>query len=99
MVSDAAVTTFKSSFRGAVIQPGDAGYDAARKVYNGMIDRRPGLIVKAVDVADVVAAVNFARAENLFNTQYEEVFSYRTSGFAAFTGFKFRTPVDVIAAN
>jgi vitamin B12 transporter len=41
----------------------------------------------------------FVRAENLFNAQYEEVFSYRTPGFAAYTGLKFRTPVEVVAAN
>ena len=45
----------KSSFRGELIQPGDAAYESARKVYNGMIDKRPGLIARCVDVADVIA--------------------------------------------
>jgi UDP-N-acetylenolpyruvoylglucosamine reductase len=49
----------RSSFRGELIQPGDAGYDEARKVYNGMIDKRPRLIARCVDVADVIAAVKF----------------------------------------
>lgn len=55
----------KSSLRGELIQPQDAGYDAARKVYNGMIDRKPSLIVRCSDVADVVTAVKYARENNL----------------------------------
>jgi FAD/FMN-containing dehydrogenase len=55
----------KASLRGALIQPGDEGYDAARKVYNGMIDRHPALIARCADVADVIAAVNFGRENNL----------------------------------
>ena len=47
------------------MQPGDSGYDAARKVYNGMIDKRPALIVRCVDVADVIAAVNYARSNDM----------------------------------
>ena len=48
--------------RGEIVQPGDPGYDQARKVYNAMHDRRPALIVRAAGVADVIATVNFARA-------------------------------------
>ena len=44
---------FRSAFRGELIAPGDARYDEARKVYNAMIDRRPGLIARCVDTADV----------------------------------------------
>jgi FAD/FMN-containing dehydrogenase len=47
--------------RGSLIRPGDAEYEAARKVYNAMIDKRPALIVGCANVADVVHAVNFAR--------------------------------------
>ncbi len=65
MVNEAAVTGFKSSLRGEVIQQGDAGYDEARKVYNGMIDRRPRLIVRCADVADVITAVNFGRDQKM----------------------------------
>ena len=50
-----------SSFRGELIQPTDAAYDSARKVYNGMIDKRPQLIARCADVADVIAAVQFGR--------------------------------------
>jgi UDP-N-acetylenolpyruvoylglucosamine reductase len=55
----------KSSFRGELIQPADAAYESARKVYNGMIDKRPRLIARCVDVADVIAAVEFGRDNNL----------------------------------
>jgi FAD/FMN-containing dehydrogenase len=56
---------FKASLRGDLIQASDEGYDAARKVYNAMIDRRPKFIVRCVDVADIIRAVNFARESNL----------------------------------
>jgi FAD/FMN-containing dehydrogenase len=55
------VQAFKQQLRGDVIQPGAAKYDEARKVYNAMHDRRPGLIVQAAGVADVMATVRFAR--------------------------------------
>ncbi|HWE62491.1 MAG TPA: FAD-dependent oxidoreductase, partial [Chloroflexota bacterium] len=61
MPDAAACAELAARLRGAVIQPGDASYEAARQVYNRMIDKRPGLIVRCVDVADVIAAVNFAR--------------------------------------
>jgi FAD/FMN-containing dehydrogenase len=48
---------------GQTIVPGDAAYEEARKVYNGMIDRRPGVIVRCTDVADVMASVQFAREQ------------------------------------
>src|SRR5258708_23112254 len=57
--------TLKASLRGELLQPGDEGYDAVRKVYNGMIDRHPRLIVRCVGVADVITAVNYAREHNL----------------------------------
>src|SRR5215217_121854 len=46
-------------FRGELLAPRDAGYDAARAVFNGMIDRRPALIARCVDVADVRAALHY----------------------------------------
>ena len=60
-----AITEFRGQFRGAVIEPEDAAYEEARKVYNGMIDRRPRLIAKCTDVADVMAAVRMAKANGL----------------------------------
>jgi FAD/FMN-containing dehydrogenase len=56
---------FRASFRGELIAEGDDRYDVARSVYNAMIDRRPGLIARCVDVADVIAAVELAREHDL----------------------------------
>src|SRR5579864_6731449 len=60
-----ALDQLKTRLRGELIQPSDAAYNAARKVYNGMIDRRPALIAKCADVADVMACVNIARDSKL----------------------------------
>jgi len=60
-----ALTEFRTQFRGLVIEPEDAAYNEARRVYNGMIDRKPKLIVKCTDVADVMAAVRMAKAQGL----------------------------------
>jgi len=66
MVSSAPdIEKLKSTLRGQLIQPGDAEYEEARRVYNGMIDRRPRFITRCVDVSDVMAAVNFARENEL----------------------------------
>ncbi len=59
------IDKLKSSFRGELIQPADAAYESARKVHNGMIDKRPRLIARCVDVADVIAAVQFGKAKGL----------------------------------
>ena len=61
MLDEATVEQFRVSLRGDLIQAGDEGYDEARKVYNGMIDKRPRMIARCVDAADVIASVNFAR--------------------------------------
>ena len=65
VLGEADVEDFRSSLRGEMICPGDAGYDEARKVWNGMIDRRPGLIVRCAGVSDVINSVNFARTNDL----------------------------------
>ena len=65
MLSEATITSLKSNVRGDVIEQRDASYDVTRKVYNAMIDRRPRLIARCGDVADVIAAVNFGRENNL----------------------------------
>ncbi len=59
------IAAFAKSLRGRLIQPADADYDTARALYNGMIDKRPALIARCADVADVIAAVNFARNEGM----------------------------------
>src|SRR3954470_10678936 len=53
------------SFSGEVLRPGDAGYDDARKVHNGLVDKRPALIARCRSVADVVAAVDLTRGLGL----------------------------------
>jgi FAD/FMN-containing dehydrogenase len=55
----------RDSLKGNLILPGDDGYDEARTVFNGMIDRKPSLIVQPLDTEDVVAAVDFGRSHDL----------------------------------
>lgn len=62
---DRFVAALRQSHRGPVIAPDDAGYETARITFNGMIDRRPKLIVRPLDVNDVVTAVSFAREADL----------------------------------
>src|SRR5256886_13811550 len=65
MLNEDSITELKRSLRGRLIQPGDADYDEARKVYNGMIHKKPRLIARCADVADVIRSVNFARDNDL----------------------------------
>jgi len=65
MLDEQAIQAFKSSLRGKLVQPGEPDYDAVRALYNGMIDKRPRLIARCVDAADVMAAVNFGRDQGL----------------------------------
>ena len=64
-MTEQAIAAFQQNLRGRLIQPTDADYDTARALYNGMIDKRPRLIARCVDTADVIAAVNFARDQNV----------------------------------
>lgn len=59
------VAEFAKGLRGSIIRPGAPDYDDARKLYNAMIDKRPSLIVRCADTADVIAAVNFGRERGL----------------------------------
>src|SRR5690349_3699358 len=52
-------------FRGRLVGPADKDYDEVRALYNGMIDKRPAIIARCTDAADVMAAVNFAREKGL----------------------------------
>lgn len=63
-VSD-ALTDLATRFSGQLLQPLDAGYDDARRVHNGLVDKRPMLIARCRNVADVVDAVNLARDHKL----------------------------------
>ena len=60
-----AVDEFASGLRGELIRPGDPGYEPARQIWNGVIDRRPALVARCAGVEDVVAAVNFANDNEL----------------------------------
>ncbi len=60
-----AITEFKSQLRGQLIGPTDASYDNERKVYNAMIDRKPRLIAKCADVADVRTSISFAQKHDV----------------------------------
>jgi len=60
-----AVEQFRTGLRGRHLLRGDDGYDAAREIYNAMIDHRPVIIARCAGVADVIAAVNFARSNDL----------------------------------
>jgi FAD/FMN-containing dehydrogenase len=65
MLDQSAVQNFKANLRGTLLQPDDLDYDQARKVWNGMIDKRPALIARCAGAADVIQSVNFARGHNL----------------------------------
>jgi FAD/FMN-containing dehydrogenase len=64
-VNTAALTSFGRAFQGEIVLPGSAEYDAARVVWNGMIDRRPAAIARCTSVDDVRAAIGFARDQEL----------------------------------
>jgi len=60
-----SVAELKANLRGPVIEPNDANYDDARKVYNAMINKKPRLIARCADASDVIHSVNFARKNDL----------------------------------
>ena len=65
MFTDNDLMAYRAAIRGNLVQPSDATYDDARKVFNAMISKRPKLIAQCADVADVIASVNFAREHQL----------------------------------
>src|SRR5918995_1046075 len=64
-LGDSVVERFGNGLRGELLRPDDAGYEKTRKVWNGLIDKRPALIVRCAGVGDVVDSVNFARENDL----------------------------------
>jgi FAD/FMN-containing dehydrogenase len=64
-LTETMVDALRATFRGPLVGPGDPDYDAARSVWNGMIDKRPAVVARCTGPADVVAAVNFAREHEL----------------------------------
>jgi FAD/FMN-containing dehydrogenase len=65
MISESVLQEFRTSLRGQLVLPNDTGYEEARKIFNAMIDRRPSMIVCCAGVADVIAAVKFARTHEV----------------------------------
>ena len=89
-LDEGAVATFRARLRGRLIRPDESGYDEARKVWNGMIDRRPALIVRCAGVADVIAGVDFARLQGL-------PIAIRGGNFGVVTSFEFKLhPVSTV---
>ncbi len=64
-LDEVTIQEFAAALRGQLLQPDEDSYDEARRVRNGLIDRHPALIANCTGVADVVAAVNFAREHDL----------------------------------
>jgi FAD/FMN-containing dehydrogenase len=64
-IAQDTVAALRSNMRGTVALPGEDGYDAARTIWNAMVDRRPGLVVRCLGAADVINSVKLARDEKL----------------------------------
>jgi FAD/FMN-containing dehydrogenase len=64
-LTESIIDPFRAKLRGSVLREGDAGYDAARSVWNALIDHRPAMIARCAGAADVIAAVQFAREHDL----------------------------------
>lgn len=65
MIDSKKIQDLQERLRGRLLCPSDEGYDDARKVFNGMIDKRPALIAQCAGVADVIAAVDFGRETDI----------------------------------
>ena len=64
-LSNRSVENLRKRLHGTLLTAADLGYDAARRVWNGMVDKRPAVIARCADTGDVVACVNFARDHDL----------------------------------
>jgi FAD/FMN-containing dehydrogenase len=64
-INESAIRDFVSGVHGSVVRPKDQAYESVRRIWNAKFDRRPGLIVRCADKADVKRAIDFARAEDL----------------------------------
>src|SRR5256886_3984599 len=65
MTNEDSIADFKRNLRGRLIKPGDKDYDEARKVYNGMIHKKPRLVTRCADLPDVIRSVNSGRENDL----------------------------------
>lgn len=64
-LGDSLVESFEAGLRGELLRPGDEAYEERRRIWNGMIERHPALIVRTAGVADVISSVEFARENDL----------------------------------
>jgi len=64
-VTESQIEEFQSGFRGSIFHADTHGYDTVRQIWNGMFDRKPGLIARCVGTSDIVRAVNFGRENDL----------------------------------
>src|SRR5690349_14893831 len=64
-LSGAVLARLADSMAGTLLLPGDTFYDSVRRVWNGMVDKKPGLIARCARTADVIACVHFAREHDL----------------------------------
>ena len=64
-LDQASIADLSTRFSGVLLRPDESGYDDARKIHNGMIDRKPALIARCLGTADIVDAVKFARMHSL----------------------------------
>src|ERR1700751_423239 len=64
-LSKAVIEQFAEGLRGQLIRPGESGYDAARTIWNAMVDKRPAMIARCARVSDVLRSVDFARNHGL----------------------------------
>src|SRR5210317_802801 len=64
-IDQSKLEEFKSYFRGSVLSTEDHGYEQARKIWNGMFDKKPAVIARCIGTSDVIKAVKFARANDL----------------------------------
>ena len=67
-MNSGTIAKLQENLRGEVIQPSNSGYDEARKVYNGMIDKRPAVIARCTDIADIMTALKFGRENNMLTS-------------------------------
>jgi FAD/FMN-containing dehydrogenase len=64
-IDEERLETFAAPFSGTLLRPGDDGYEEARRIHNGLIDKHPALIARCLNTADVIDAVNIGREEGL----------------------------------
>ncbi|MBA3416172.1 MAG: FAD-linked oxidase, partial [Chloroflexia bacterium] len=65
VLGEATLQDLREGLSGSLVLPGDEAYDSARRLWNGMIDRRPALIVQCATASDVAAGIQFARSHSL----------------------------------